>query len=101
MPEGGVLARFYRPGGGGFELLSCPGGGEFAHQKNCLGFCPGGWSGLELTDTLLRLKHVIQETRLYCNGPTWGEFKYCTEGLEEGFVPAISGGKEKNSLFQK
>ena len=26
-----------------------PGGGEFAHQKNC----PGrGWSGLELTDTL-------------------------------------------------
>ena len=48
MPGGGVLARFYRPGGGGFELLFCPGGGEFAHQKNC----PGGWSGLELTDTL-------------------------------------------------
>ena len=24
-----------------------PRGGEFAHQKNC----PGGWSGLELTDT--------------------------------------------------
>ena len=23
-------------------------GGEFVHQKNC----PGGWSGLELTDTL-------------------------------------------------
>ena len=50
---GGVLARFYRPGGGGFELLSCPGGGEFAHQKNCPGVLPeGGWSGLELTDTL-------------------------------------------------
>ena len=45
-PGGGVLARFYRPGGGG-ELLFCPRGGEFAHQKNC----PGGWSGLELTDT--------------------------------------------------
>ena len=24
-----------------------PGGGEFANHKNC----PGGWSGLELTDT--------------------------------------------------
>ena len=47
MPGGGDLARFYRPGGGGFEHLFCPGGGEFAHQKNC----PGGWSGLELTDT--------------------------------------------------
>ena len=34
----GVLNYFY----------SCPGGGEFAHQKNC----PGGLSGLELTDTL-------------------------------------------------
>ena len=33
----GVLARFYRPGGGGFELFLCPG---------------RGWSGLELTDTL-------------------------------------------------
>ena len=33
---GGVLARFHRPGGG-----------EFAHQK----MAPGGWSGLELTDT--------------------------------------------------
>ena len=32
-PRGGVLAHFYRPGGGGFELLFCPGGGEFAHQK--------------------------------------------------------------------
>ena len=32
-PRGGVLARFYRPRGGGFELLFCPGGGKFAHQK--------------------------------------------------------------------
>ena len=31
----------------------CPEGGEFAHQKNCPGVLPGGgWSGLELTDTL-------------------------------------------------
>ena len=34
---GGVLARFYRPGSGSFELLFCP-GGEFAHQKKL----PGG-----------------------------------------------------------
>ena len=53
-PRGGVLARFYRPRGGGFELLVCPGGGEFAHQKNC----PGGWSGLELADTLQELKKL-------------------------------------------
>ena len=36
MPGGGVLARFYRPGGWGIRP-----------SKNC----PGGWSGLELTDT--------------------------------------------------
>ena len=55
MPRGGgVLARFYRPGGGGFELLSCPGGGDFAPQKKLpKGFAlGGGWSGLELTGTL-------------------------------------------------
>ena len=46
MPWGGVLARFYRPEGWGFELSFHPGGGEFAHRKNC----PRGWSGLELTD---------------------------------------------------
>ena len=35
---GGVSARFYRPGGGGFELFLSGGGGEeFAHQKNCQG----------------------------------------------------------------
>ena len=59
MPLGGVLARFYRPGGGGFELLFSSGGGEFIHQKNC----PGGWSGLELTDTLrihYRVKGTVQ-----------------------------------------
>ena len=47
-PGDGALARFYRPGGGGFELFFA-GGGEFAHLKNCPG--EGGWSGLELTDT--------------------------------------------------
>ena len=30
-----------------------PGGGEFTNQKIARGFCQeGGWSGLELTDTL-------------------------------------------------
>ena len=32
MLQGGVLARFYRHGGQGFEL-SFPGGGELAHKK--------------------------------------------------------------------
>ena len=32
-----------------------PGGGEFAHQKNC----PRGWSGLELTDTLSMLQLIV------------------------------------------
>ena len=38
FPGGEVLARFIGPVGRGFELSFCPGGGEFAHQKNC----PGG-----------------------------------------------------------
>ena len=33
MPGGGVLARFYRPGGGGFELLFCPGVGNAPIKK--------------------------------------------------------------------
>ena len=48
MPRGWAFARFYRPGGQGFELSFCPGGGEFAHQK----VAREGWSVLELTDTL-------------------------------------------------
>ena len=47
MSRGGVLAGFTIPRGGG-QTPFCPGGGEFAHQKNF----PGRWSGLELTDTL-------------------------------------------------
>ena len=50
MSRGGVLPPFFRPGGGGFELLFYPGGGEFAHQKIARG--GGGWSGLKLTDKL-------------------------------------------------
>ena len=48
MPlAGGVLARFYRPGSGSFELLFCTGVGNSPITKIGL----GGWSGLELTDT--------------------------------------------------
>ena len=55
MPRGGVLARFYRPGGGILNSF-LPGGGESSHQKNC----PGkGWSGLELTDTLSVIENYI------------------------------------------
>ena len=32
-PGGGVLARFYRPGGGGFELSFCPGVGDSPIKK--------------------------------------------------------------------
>ena len=35
-----------------------PGGGEFAHQKNSRAFALEEWSGLELTDTLI--KSVIE-----------------------------------------
>ena len=38
----GVLARFHRPGGGGFQRTPFErGGGEFAHQKNYPGVLPG------------------------------------------------------------
>ena len=46
MPLGWGFSSFYRPGGRGFEFSFCPGGGEFAHQKNCLGVLPWarrGW----------------------------------------------------------
>ena len=37
MPRVGFYLVFIGPGGGGFELLFCQGGCEFAHQKNCPG----------------------------------------------------------------
>ena len=56
-PEGGVLARFYWPGGRGFELSFCPGWGIRPSKILLVDFAlgggggGGGWSGLELTDT--------------------------------------------------
>ena len=41
-PGDGVLARFYRPGGGGFELFFCPGVGNSPIKKIAQGFCLGG-----------------------------------------------------------
>ena len=46
----GFLLVFIGPGGGGFELF-LPGGGNSPIKKIAQGFCPGGWSGLELIDT--------------------------------------------------
>ena len=46
-----------------------PGGGEFAHQKNCQGVLPcGGLSGLELTDTLWLDFRTIDENSLHGTG---------------------------------
>ena len=50
MPGGEVLARLLGPGGD-FELLFCLRVGNSPIKKNCPGALPGGWSGLELTDT--------------------------------------------------
>ena len=49
--RGGVLARFHRPGGGGFELFFVRGSGIRPSKKLPGGFARVGWSGLELTDT--------------------------------------------------
>ena len=46
-PGGGVLARFYRPGGWGFELSFCPGVGNSPIQE-FLGVLPGGGAMVRL-----------------------------------------------------
>ena len=53
-PRGGVLAHFFCPRGEGFALSLCSRGWAFPFQKLFPGGLPGGggWSGLELTDTL-------------------------------------------------
>ena len=51
-PGGGVLARFYRPGGVGvLNFLFARGVGNLPVKKLPGGFAWGGWSSLELTDT--------------------------------------------------
>ena len=44
-PGVGVLARFYRPGGGGFELFFTRGWGIGPSKKIARGFCSGGGDG--------------------------------------------------------
>ena len=44
---------------------------------------------------------MIQEIRLYRNGPARDEFKYCMEGSGEGRVTVISAGKGNNNFFDK
>ena len=52
-PGGGDLARFFCPRGRDFALSLCPGGWGICPFKKFPGALPGGgWSGLELTDTL-------------------------------------------------
>ena len=43
---------------------------------------------------------MIQEIRLYWNGLARREFKYCIEDSREGYVPAVSAGKEKKNFFK-
>ena len=38
-----------------------PGGGEFAHQKNCPGVLRWGMSDLELTDTLFVISDNVRQ----------------------------------------
>ena len=46
MPRGGgVLARFYRPGGGGFELFFARGVGNLLIKKVARGFARRGGGG--------------------------------------------------------
>ena len=57
-PGGGDLTRFFCPRGRDFALSLCPGGWGICSFKKFPGALPrrggggGGWSGLELTDTL-------------------------------------------------
>ena len=51
-PRGGVLSRIYRPGGGVLNFFFARGWGIRPSKKIARGFCPGGWSGLELSDTI-------------------------------------------------
>ena len=56
MPRGWGFSSFLKARGWGFELLFCSGVGNSPIKKIAQGFCPGGgWSRLELTDTLIIL----------------------------------------------
>ena len=64
---GGVAAQFFCPTGRGFALSLSPGVGNSPFTKSSLGICLGGWSGLELTDTLTKLfvELVLEDHSIY------------------------------------
>ena len=69
-PAGGALALFLCPRGKGLALSLYPGGGEFALSKKFPGGWSGGWSGLELTDTLLLEQWSLQHATTF----SWKEY---------------------------
>ena len=73
MSRGWGLARFIGPGGRGFELSFCPGGGEFAHQKNCPGVLPwkGGGGGGWLCDFMNDFHEIVKRA---CSFQPMGTF---------------------------
>ena len=51
-PPPGIRPSFWAPGQG-IRPKNCPGGRDSLAQKNFPGSCPGGFTQLELTETLL------------------------------------------------
>ena len=52
MPWGWVFSTMFLPQVSGFRTFFVPGEWGIRPFKKFPGVCPGGWSGLELTDTL-------------------------------------------------
>ena len=73
-PQGWGLAVFI---GSGVEVLNSffPGVGEFAHQTEN---CPGGWSGFELTDTLIKVGYYCKLCKLSADNLTFFIFLWMT-----------------------
>ena len=56
IAPGWGFRMIFLPQGSGFRTFFVPGVGNSPFQRNSPGVCPGGgvgWSGLELTDTLM------------------------------------------------
>ena len=59
-PLGGVLGRFLGPGVGVSNSFFARGVGNSPLKKLPVGFARGGWSGLELTDTLAEYRSFLR-----------------------------------------
>ena len=101
MPEGGVLARFYRPGGGGFELLSCPGGGEFAHQKKLPGVLPGGMVRLGIDWYIIEIKACDSGDQAVLQWSYMGRVQILHRGSGGGICTCHFRWKRKEQSFSK